>query len=94
MVTGLVEAAQWGSKLPTVFVRSHRHRFIEIPLVHERGRIRIVVTPGWQLKTPYVERRDRMRMPHVGGVVFIVEEGTCLVKEKLYKMPKPQSIKV
>lgn len=89
MVAGLVEAAQWGQALPDVFVRSHRHRFIEVPMASTKGRIRIVITPAWQLRTPFVERIDRMRLPHIGGVIFIVEDGECLVKEKLYSLPKP-----
>jgi hypothetical protein len=94
MVTGLVEAAQWGRPMPDVFVRSHRHRFIEIPLPTIGGRIRLVVTPGWQLRTPHVEKRDRMRMPHIGGVVFITENGTCQVHERLYRVPEPEPIRL
>lgn len=90
MVAGLVEAAQWKQPLPHVFVRSHRHRFIEIPLPAADGRIRLVITPGWQLRTPFVERIDRLRMPHIGGVVFIVKDGKCQVHEKLYPLPGPE----
>lgn len=92
MITGLVEAAQWGRPMPDVFVRSHRHRFIEIPLPTIAGRIRIVITPAWQLRTPNVEKRDRMRMPHIGGVAFITEDGTCQVRERLYPLPEPKPI--
>lgn len=94
MVTGLIEAAQWGRPLPTVFVRSHRHRFIEVPLPTEHGRIRCVITPGWQLRTPHVERIDRMRMPQIGGVIFVVEDGTCEVREKMYRLPQPEPIRL
>lgn len=95
LVSSLVEAAQWGRPLPDVLVRSHRHRFIEVPIPTERGRIRLVVTPGWQLRTPFVERVDRMRMPHIGGVVFQVEgEKVCQVREKLYLLPEPEAIRI
>jgi hypothetical protein len=90
LVAGLVEAAQWGSKLPQVMVRSHRHRFIPVAIPSESGRIQIVITPAWQLRTPFVERIDRMRLPHIGGVFFIVEDNECQVKEKLYRLPLPQ----
>ena len=92
MVAGLVEAAQWGQPLPTVFVRSHRHRFIEVPVVSANGRIRIVITPAWQLRTPFTERIDRMRLPHIGGVVFVVEDERCQVLEKLYQLPAPKIV--
>jgi hypothetical protein len=94
MVSGLVEAAQWGRPLPSVFVRSHRHRFIPVSIPTDTGRIWSVITPGWQLRTPFVERIDRMRMPHIGGVVFKVEDKTCQVLEKIYKLPEPRITRI
>jgi hypothetical protein len=84
MVAALVEAGQWGQRLPDVLIRSHRHRFIEVSIPSARGRIIAAVTPGWQLRTPFVERIDRMRMPHIGGVVCRVEDKRCQVLEKIY----------
>lgn len=92
MVAGLVEAAQWDRKLPNVFVRSHRHRFIIVPIPTLNGRYQSVITPGWQLRTPFTERIDRMRMPHIGGVVFRVEDGKCEIREKLYPLPDPKPV--
>lgn len=94
MVAGLVEAAQWDRSLPDVFVRSHRHRFIPVSIPSIKGRIHSVITPGWQLRTPFVERIDRMRMPHIGGVVFIVENKRCQIEEKIYPLPEPKQTKV
>jgi len=94
MVAGLVEAAQWGRGLPDVFVRSHRHRFIPLSIPSIRGRIHSVITPGWQLRTPFVERIDRMRMPHIGGVVFLVENNRCLIEEKIYPLPEPKPTRI
>jgi hypothetical protein len=94
MIAGLIEAAQWDRKLPHIFVRSHRHRFIEVPIPTVNGRIRSIITPGWQLRTPNVERIDRMRMPHIGGVIFNVEEGECQVREKIYPLPEPKPAKI
>jgi hypothetical protein len=95
LVASMVEAAQWGRPMPDILVRSHRHRFIEVPIPTEGGRIRVVVTPGWQLRTPFVERVDRMRMPHIGGVVFqLGEEHSCQVKEKLYPLPDPKPVQI
>lgn len=95
LVAGLVEAAQWGQQLPDVFVRSHRHRYntVSIPSVDDKD-IQLVVTPAWQMRTPHVERIDRMRLPHIGGVVFIVEDGRCLQSKKIYKMPMPELIRI
>lgn len=84
MVAGLVEAGQWGQRLPDVMIRSHRHRFIGLMIPSINGMIQGIVTPGWQLRSPYVERIDRMRMPHIGGVVFCVEDGACQIRQKLF----------
>jgi hypothetical protein len=94
MVAGLVEAAQWDRSMPDVIVRSHRHRFIPVSIPSVRGRIHSVITPAWQLRTPFVERIDRMRMPHIGGVVFIVEDRRCQVLEKLYPLPEQKARKI
>ncbi|HBI22496.1 MAG TPA: hypothetical protein DDY37_07955 [Legionella sp.] len=95
LVAGLVESAQWDQRLPDVFVRSHRHRYnaVSIPRSGDRD-IQLVITPAWQLRTPFVEKIDRMRLPHIGGVVFIVEDGICQVKKKIYNMPKPDLIQI
>lgn len=95
LVAGLVEAAQWDQRLPDVFVRSHRHRYVSVPIPREGDRdFTMVITPAWQLRTPHVERIDRMRLPHIGGVVFIVEDGRWVIERKLYKMPKPALIQI
>jgi len=94
LVASLVEAAQWGQQLPDVVVRSHRHRYIRVATPSLRGEIQIVVTPGWQLRTPYIERIDRFRMPHIGGVNFVVENNQCQIYPKIYPMKVQEPVKV
>jgi hypothetical protein len=95
LVAGMVEAAQWDQKLPDVFVRSHRHRYIPVSIPRSGDRdIQLIITPAWQLRTPHVERIDRMRLPHIGGVVFIIEDEICQVKKKIYEMPKPTLVQI
>ena len=94
LVSAMVEAAQWGQKIPHVIVRSHRHRFIEVPIPSVHGRIRCVITPGWQVRTPFTERIDRMRMPHIGGVGFLVQDDRCQVIEKIYPLPGPKPTQI
>jgi hypothetical protein len=92
LVAALIEASQWGQELPQVLVRSHRHRFVPVSMPSDKGRIQLIVTPGWQLRTPHVEKIDRMRLPHIGGVIFLVEDGRCQIVEKLYPMPGPKIV--
>lgn len=94
LIAGLVEAAQWGRPMPKIIVRSHRHRYTRVPLPTADGDIELVVTPGWQLRTVHVEKIDRMRMPHIGGVVFQMENGECEIKRKVYSLPDPKMIHI
>ena len=94
LIAGMIEAEQWNQPMPDVVVRSHRHRFIPVSIPSIRGRIHSVITPAWQLRTPYVEKIDRMRMPHIGGVIFKIEDGRVLVEEKLYPLPGPSPRKL
>lgn len=90
LVSGLVESAQWGQRMPDVFVRSHRHRYLPISIPAEGNKdISLYITPAWQVRTPHVEKIDRMRLPHIGGIVFICEDGLCQSRKKIYELPKP-----
>lgn len=89
LTAGFSESTQWGTRMPDVMVRSHRHRCAEISLPGVNGDFKLVVTPGWQLRTPFIEKRDRMRIPHIGGIIFLVEDHECQIKKKLYPMPRP-----
>lgn len=71
MVEAFVEAGRWGDEPPQVIVRSHRHRYMEIRMATEKGYGISLVTPGWQLKTPYVHRiAARQSQPQVGMVLL------------------------
>lgn len=71
-----VEAARWGEQPPTVIVRSHRHRSIEVRLPVKRGYATAVVTPSWQLKTPFCYKvaGARLAPPQIGGVLIRLDD--------------------
>ena len=94
MVAALVEAGQWQQRMPDIFMRSHRHRYIELGIPSARGKIQALVTPAWQLRTPYIERLDRMRMPHIGGINILIEDGTCQINEKIYPFAPTEMVTV
>ncbi len=89
LVAAFVEAGQWNMRPPTMIVRSHRHRYIEV----KPPNARIVVTPAWQAKTPFVFKIDRMRAPQFGGI--IIREGAegVHVRAKLYTIGPSEVIK-
>lgn len=94
MVAGFVEAGQWNKSVPHVIVRSHRHRYVRVTIPSIWGDVECVITPAWQLRTPFVERIDRMRMPHIGGIIFTVEDGLCSTTAKIYPLPEQKPISI
>ena len=71
-----VEASRWGEKAPSVIVRSHRHRAIEIRLPARHGYATAAVTPAWQLKTPFSWKiaGARLAPPQLGGMVIRLDD--------------------
>lgn len=67
-----VESARWGERRPDIIVRSHRHRCIEVRIPTNTGFATATVTPGWQLKTPFVYRipGGRIAPPQFGCVLI------------------------
>jgi hypothetical protein len=96
LVAGLVEAAQWGHPLADMYVRSHRHRYVpvSIPAAKKRQRYSLVITiSAWQqLRTPHVERIDRMRTTaHIGGIVLKWRMESVRLSRSCYEMPEPRA---
>lgn len=66
------EAARWELNKPSVIVRSHRHRSIEVRIPTKHGYSTGVVTPAWQLKTPFTYKiaGARLAPPQIGGILI------------------------
>lgn len=67
-----VESARWGRPIPDYIVRSHRHRSIAVDLDSHKGYAAGIVTPAWQLKTPFAWKvaGARVSEPQIGGVII------------------------
>lgn len=90
LVAGFVEAGQWRGRPPSLVVRSHRHRYVEVKIPNAR----IVVTPAWQAKTPFVFKMDRMRAPQFGGLLIRQGEYGVHVRERLYTIGTGEPVKI
>lgn len=65
------EAGRWGEEIPDFLIRSHRHRHIKIEIATHKGYGIVEVTPGWQLKTPYLYRSAaKNSIPQFGGIII------------------------
>ena len=89
------EAGQWGEEAPDVLVRSHRHRYYYIEAPGKRGKFAVLTTPGWQAKTPFVQRIDPTALPQIGGVVVTVDaSGAWAVHSFVKALPMPEAEEV
>ncbi len=72
MVEAFVQAGRWDQKPPNCIVRSHRHRQFETRVGGAEGYCISIVTPGWQLKTPFSYRNlsGRTSLPQIGGYLI------------------------
>src|SRR3990167_5481509 len=72
LAAAYVEAARWNREPPTYIVRSHRHRSIAVDIDCATGYAAAIVTPAWQLKTPYAWKiaGARLSEPQLGGVLI------------------------
>lgn len=78
LTSEFVEAARWNREPPRFIVRSHRHRSIAVDIDSGSGPAAAIVTPAWQLKTPFAFKVPGARLaePQFGGVLIRNGEGT------------------
>jgi len=91
MVEAFNEAGRWRETPPDVIVRSHRHRLFETRIPTKNGYGIVLVTPGWQLKTPFVHRlaTGRSGTPQVGGcLVRHGDEDEIYTRFKVWKIKR------
>jgi hypothetical protein len=71
LVDSFAEAGRTDDTAPDYIIRSHRHRYIQVLIASEKGRIVSCTTPAWQGKTPYVWRLKgaRQSLPQWGGIL-------------------------
>lgn len=92
MTEAFVEAGRWGDEAPQVIVRSHRHRLIEIRMGTDHGYGTSIVTPAWQLKTPFSHRIPgaRQSQPQIGGVLLRRGDEESHTRWKVWRIERPE----
>jgi hypothetical protein len=93
MVESYMDAGRWGRKPPQVIVRSHRHRHLKVETPSRDGHSIVTVTPGWQLRTPFVYRLAgaRQSQPQIGGVLIRVGDRILFTDSKVWSLEPPAS---
>lgn len=93
-VESFVESGRWGDAPPEVIVRSHRHRYIEVRIASTNGYTSSVVTPAWQLKTPFTYRIPgaRLSQPQIGGIVIRVGDEDLHTRARVWRIERPREV--
>lgn len=96
LVNAYTEAGQWGRRPPNVVVRSHRHRNIKIEIPTSAGYGIVMVTPGWQLKTPFAYKiaGARQSQPQFGGCLIRQGDEEWFTRSKVWTIDRPKVVKI
>ena len=74
-----------------VLVRSHIHYFWSVESAGKLG----VITPAWQLQTPFMLRKGTMgTIPDIGAVRFVVNGTDYHLEKHLYKLAEARPPRV
>lgn len=94
LVEAFVEAGRWGDEVPQVVVRSHRHRYMEVRMATDKGYGISLVTPGWQLKTPFAHKIPgaRVSQPQIGGVIVRVGDEELHTRAFVRRIERPREM--
>ena len=96
-IDACVEAGRWGDETPDCIVRSHRHRNIQVTIPTKTGYGISLVTPGWQLKTPFVYRvaMGRSSNPQIGGCIIREgDEDSIYTRSKVWNLMRTKEEKI
>jgi len=93
LAEGYSEAGRWNERAPDCIVRSHRHRYIKVEVPADGESNIAVVTPGWQLKTPFTYRiaGGRLTQPQFGGLLIRQGNEEAHERHKVWSLSRPKS---
>lgn len=97
LVEAYNEAGRWGDVPPSVVARSHRHRQMEIRIPTKEGYGIALVSPAWQLKTPFSYRMGlgRASTPQVGGyLIRCGDEDYIYTRFKVWKIERSAEVNI
>lgn len=87
-----VNSGRWGDEPPVMFVRSHRHQCSWVGEPCSHGIVTCIVTPAWQLKTPYVHRMSLMAEPEYGGIILFAGDNGVYAKPWCERIERPKEV--
>jgi len=99
MALSYINSGRWGDEPPVMFIRSHAHTcsWVGEPCRgggedYETGVVTVVVTPPWQLKTPYSHRLGIQEQPEYGGVIIKAGDNGTYMKPWVGRVERPREV--
>jgi len=94
MATSFNESGRWGNEPPDYVVRSHRHRSIAVEIDTVKGYAASIVTPAWQLKTPFVWKipGGRNSQPQIGGICIRRGDEEHYYRRKVWSLDRSPEV--
>ena len=91
LIEAYAEAGRFGDRPPDTVIRSHRHRHFKIEPPAKSGSNLSVITPGWQLKTPFTFRtQGKQSRPQFGGILIRQGDEEPHERHKVWSLERPQ----
>jgi hypothetical protein len=76
------EYAERGEPVPDVALRGHIHKYTDS---YANYPTRGVTCPAFQLATPYSSRRWPGQLAHIGGLIFVIENGEAHMRHVAFR---------
>ena len=86
-----VEAGKNRVEPPDYVVRAHRHRYLKVQNPSRRSEAATIVTPGWQLKTPFAYgiAGGQVSQPQFGGILIRQGNEEFYSRFKRWELSRP-----
>jgi len=91
VVASFTESGQYGFRPPGIIIRGHTHRYLKIEGIGGWEGIKL---PGWQLKTSFAHRIDRMRGPMIGGVLISIAKDGIETKAWVQTVKETRAVEI
>lgn len=93
LVAEFVEAGRNRVEPPDYVVRAHRHRYLKVQNPSIRSEAATIITPGWQLKTPFTYRiaGGQVSQPQFGGIIIRQGSEEFYSRFKRWELSRPKT---
>lgn len=79
--------SEWRYGKIDMAIRSHAHYYVTVGFKRQTG----IITPGWQVRTPFAVKRDLISPPDIGYVELFIDGDEIWHKGKFFSIGSPST---